>query len=741
MVKPAFGSSLEETADPPAPAPDTKNEPETESLDKPGETHFKRVDELREVEEASKPGQPMPWWRRRRPIAAISALVVVGASVIAIERSGADRAHVEAGVTVGGVLLGGRDEPSARAALVELETKLAHRTIPLVLNGHEARFEPSAGGFAMQIDATRDAVMNAARTTGFVGHLRALGRGRTDVPIGVDLDEGAMNDLVDEWESRLVEDHPVSGGVHFDKLTPVLDSPKAGHRIQRAELMKLLRAELARGGSEPIEIPTIEERPTLSQADAEAAFSKVKALVSGPITLAHAPSAEDVADAEAAQELRKKRVDEDNALAPKRHPKKKKKKGKRADDVAVGPPKPPPPVAIPTTLELVFTPADLVAMTRVAPRTDAEGLEVSLDEAAIQRKIDPIANKLADSARDARFEIDDKDQIAIVPSRPGTRVDPKKVSEAIFASALVVDRRGDLPVDHGAPPGLTTEAAEKLGIKGLVTGFTTHHPCCQPRVINIHRIADIMNGALIKPGETFSVNKYVGPRTTDRGFVVAPSIGDGEMVETVGGGISQFATTLFNALFDAGYAIRERKAHSFYFNRYPMGIEATLSDPSPDLVFYNDTDAGILIKTFYDKTSVTVKLYGDNGGRKVERHVSSIFEVTDPKIEYEADDKLEPDEEKVKEKGANGWSLWAGRVITFPNGEKREEKRKITYRARPRLVRIHSCNIPKGEPDYTGKACPKKDKDDSSSASTGGEVPLETPSPNQDAPNDPSHSP
>src|SRR6185295_1124762 len=99
------------------------------------------------------------------------------------------------------------------------------------------------------------------------------------------------------------------------------------------------------------------------------------------------------------------------------------------------------------------------------------------------------------------------------------------------------------------------------------------------------------------------------------------------------------------------------------------------------------------------------------------------FDITDPKVEYEADDRLEPDEEKVVDKGTNGWSVWAERAIVFPNGERREEKRKITYNPRPRLVRVHSCNIPKGDPAYTGKPCPKKDPDaesTSSSTSSGG---------------------
>jgi vancomycin resistance protein YoaR len=78
----------------------------------------------------------------------------------------------------------------------------------------------------------------------------------------------------------------------------------------------------------------------------------------------------------------------------------------------------------------------------------------------------------------------------------------------------------------------------------------------------------------------------------------------------VGGGISQLTTTVFNAAFFGGYPIPEWQAHSYYISRYPLGREATLSWPSPDLKFVNDTDTALLIKTGYTDVSITVKIFG-----------------------------------------------------------------------------------------------------------------------------------
>jgi vancomycin resistance protein YoaR len=452
--------------------------------------------------------------------------------------------------------------------------------------------------------------------------------------------------------------------------------------------------------------------PKTSREEVERAHELATAILSGPITLEHRPSEEDVAAIKKENEEAEARAREAKKRADWRLPKKKsrmKRKGKRFVEEADAP-KAPASLPLPETVTVTFTREDLVAAFR-ARRTD-NGFAVELDEGEVKKKLAPVVAKLFNPARDARFDIDAENRITIVPSRPGTRVDTSRLVDALYSAAGRPARIGDLPVDKDAQPKFTTEAAEGLGIKALVGQYITHHPCCQDRVKNIHRIADMLDGTIVKAGETFSVNAAVGPRTLERGFVLAPSIGDGEMVDTPGGGVSQFATTLYNALFDAGYVIKERKPHSFYFQRYPVGIEATLSYPHPDLVFYNDTQAALLIRCEYADTFIRVKLFGDTAGRKVDRKVSAAFDFTDPRTEYLGDPRREPDEEKVKESGSNGFSVKATRVITLADGTRREEKRVIKYNARPRVVEVHPCRIPKGEEGHTGEKCPEKEDED-----------------------------
>ena len=102
-------------------------------------------------------------------------------------------------------------------------------------------------------------------------------------------------------------------------------------------------------------------------------------------------------------------------------------------------------------------------------------------------------------------------------------------------------------------------------------------------------------GVLIAPGETFSANGFVGKRTKEKGFASAPVIENGKFSEDYGGGVSQWATTTFNAAFFAGLDIPDHKAHSIYISRYPYGREATLAYPSVDLKIHNNTPYGVVM--------------------------------------------------------------------------------------------------------------------------------------------------
>jgi vancomycin resistance protein YoaR len=167
----------------------------------------------------------------------------------------------------------------------------------------------------------------------------------------------------------------------------------------------------------------------------------------------------------------------------------------------------------------------------------------------------------------------------------------------------------NLPLKAVAP-SRDDEAARKLGIVEPIGTFTSNHAAGEPRVKNIHRIADLIQGAVIAPGATFSVNDFVGRRTIANGFVAAPIIDENyKFTDDVGGGISQFATAIFNSAFFAGLDIPSYYMHGIYISRYPYGRESTISFPAPDVRIRNNTPHGVLIWPTYTGTSITVTMY------------------------------------------------------------------------------------------------------------------------------------
>lgn len=193
------------------------------------------------------------------------------------------------------------------------------------------------------------------------------------------------------------------------------------------------------------------------------------------------------------------------------------------------------------------------------------------------------------------------------------------------------------------------EWAASLGIVTPVGSFTTNYPAGQDRAINIVRIAEIIRGTVIEPGATFSVNETTGPRTREQGFVDGGIIVNGVVSSGVGGGISQFATTLFNAAFFAGLDIPEFMMHTIYISRYPYGREATLAWPSVDLKITNNTPYGILIWPESTPDSITVTLYstpwivGEQTGQTTEPAGECTKVTTERTRRWLVDNRVETD--------------------------------------------------------------------------------------------------
>ena len=219
-------------------------------------------------------------------------------------------------------------------------------------------------------------------------------------------------------------------------------------------------------------------------------------------------------------------------------------------------------------------------------------------------------------------------------------------------------------------PTFSTESAEKLRITELVSEFTTYYPCCAPRVTNIKRAAELLDGTIILPGKEFSLNDALGRRTEAKGFVSAPQIFNGRFEDAVGGGISQVATTLFNAAFFSGIELVEHRAHQFYISRYPMGREATVSWGGPELIFRNDWPAAILMKLEATDSGITVRFFSTKLGRRVTTTTGKPYLLTTPKTVTVTSSALPAGtREVVQEAGDGGFTIDFTRKV-FRDGKR-----------------------------------------------------------------------
>ena len=204
----------------------------------------------------------------------------------------------------------------------------------------------------------------------------------------------------------------------------------------------------------------------------------------------------------------------------------------------------------------------------------------------------------------------------VIPAKPGVSYEPRDVIKAFLGLVVRPDgKRREKVKATVAKADFTTKEARKLEITERVSTFTTYYPYADYRNVNLGRAAELVNGTILKPGEEFSLNGVVGERTRENGFTEGFIISNGIFKEDLGGGVSQMATTTFNAMFFAGLKDIEHKPHSFYIDRYPVGREATVAWGAIDLRFENDTPYGVLVDahvtpgTASSQGVVTVSMY------------------------------------------------------------------------------------------------------------------------------------
>jgi vancomycin resistance protein YoaR len=397
-----------------------------------------------------------------------------------------------------------------------------------------------------------------------------------------------------------------------------------GRAVDRAGAVRALEAAGARPAVTEISLPVTEQQPTVDEATSRAAAAQARHLLAAPVVVTAA--------------------------------------GHRA----------------------ALAPADLAPRLRA---TVAAGrLVVGLDPRGLDGLLRERAGFAYAAPRDAGFRAAGK-RVSVVPAVTGSAVDPLRAAAAVLAAAGRADRRAALPLRTSAP-ALTTERARALGVKEVISSFTTTFSAGDaPRVHNISLIAAAVDGRLVLPGQVFSMNAATGRRTAAKGYRTAHVIKDGEIVDGLGGGVCQAGTTMFNAIFFAGLPVVERRNHSLHISHYPMGRDATLDWPGTDLKFRNDSPYGIYLTARATPATLDVTLYSTSRGYKVAYSTSSASNFRAPQVKYKDDPTLPEGTEVVESGGSSGFDVTVYRTVTQNGRVVRKDSFVSNYIPWSRVVR------------------------------------------------------
>lgn len=251
------------------------------------------------------------------------------------------------------------------------------------------------------------------------------------------------------------------------------------------------------------------------------------------------------------------------------------------------------------------------------------GEDVStIDQEKLRSWLEEVNKKVYQPAQNAEMKrLGDE----ITPEKPGRKMDVKAVEAWLSDLKPLINKPQEIPMIP-LEPLVTAEDLRQVDEKLIGDYRTKFDGSNVNRTTNIRLAARAINGLILMPGEKFSFNKVVGPRTAARGYKKAAVIVKGEFSEGIGGGICQVSSTLFNSVDEAGLRIVARYHHSAEVTYVPPGRDATVSWGGPDFKFRNNLNKPVLIKIKVGANSITVYTYTVPGAKVHKKKVEDAPE-------------------------------------------------------------------------------------------------------------------
>jgi vancomycin resistance protein YoaR len=588
-------------------------------------------------------------------LAALLGLLLVTLTVLWTVQRGA----VLPNTTVAGVDVSGMSSDEVREALAP--TVAAREGDPVTFTFEDATFEvtPTELGYAIDVDATVEAALQRGRS-GLPGdaleRVRSL-RTERDVPLVERNDDEEIEAWVAEVAEQVDRDRtPGTVEPDPDTLEVRVELPHGSAEVLQQDAVEALRTAMREAGPDELELPVATTPQNVPDADVEAVADQVRRALDGSLEL-------------------------------------------RASGTSL--------TLEPATIARLIE----VVEQRVGPDDEDGGglatLELQVTADRIEDVIGDAVDRFERAPQDASYGVgrtppttfDDQGSTTFRPVPASVEIEPGVDGIGFDAQAAATQltellrqgaREAELRVEV-VEPGLSTARAEELQPTHLLGTFTTYYQAGQTRNANIQRLADVIDGALVLPGEQFSINDISGERRCDKGYEPAGTIVQGELVDTCGGGVSQFGTTTFNAAFFAGVQLDQWRAHSWYISRYPMGREATLSYPELDVRFTNTTDGAIVVKTSHTDTSVTVSIFGQPLADAVSASHGAPTNRTQPDTQTRTTSDLACGSERQVQGQTEGFTVEVVRTVERTDGSTGTDTIRTVYVPQNRIVERGAC--------------------------------------------------
>lgn len=298
-------------------------------------------------------------------------------------------------------------------------------------------------------------------------------------------------------------------------------------------------------------------------------------------------------------------------------------------------------------------------------------------------KLSDIKSEVYKEAKNATYE---KEPFKIIPHQVGV-----DFAISLEEAQKLVDESTDecvIPLKY-TNPKVTTDNIGTEAFPDLLASFqTTYIQSKVNRTVNLKLASNSVNGAIVMPGETFSYNKTLGPRTVEAGYKMAGVYSGGEVVDGLGGGICQISSTLYNIVLLANLDIIERHNHQFLPGYVIAGRDATVVWGALDFKFKNNRNYPVKIVSSVSNGYVYMKLYGVKEANDYEVVISTTINSTIyPQTVYENTTTLAEGQTKVKDNGENGCKSVTYKILK-QNGKEvsRVQLSSDTYSAMKKVI-------------------------------------------------------